>query len=170
MARLPAGPARAAGLGGGTHCWRFFIADFQGGFDELSLDPLAITPIADPEPDLPGNHMNDGKADASGAIWYGTMDMAEEQDSGFTRPSPERLSDRQPFITFTEAGGYPVGALDRTITLPALQITNVALCGEALDRLFVTSADIGLLASDVDGALHEIDARVCGLPANLSPA
>ncbi len=58
------------------------IAGFQSGFAELDLDPLAIRPIGDPEPDLPGNRMNDGKADATGAIWAGTMDMAQEQDSG----------------------------------------------------------------------------------------
>ena len=45
-------------------------------------NPLAITPLGDPEPHLPGSRMNDGKADASGAIWCGTMDMAEEQDAG----------------------------------------------------------------------------------------
>ncbi|TVV73012.1 SMP-30/gluconolactonase/LRE family protein [Sphingomonas solaris] len=67
-----------------------FIAGFQGGFAELDLDPLSIRPIGDPEPDLPGNRMNDGKADAAGNIWCGTMDMAEEQDSGtFYRLAPD---------------------------------------------------------------------------------
>ena len=59
-----------------------FIGGFKSGFAEISLDPLTITPIGDPEPDLPGNRMNDGKADAQGQIWCGTMDMAEESDSG----------------------------------------------------------------------------------------
>lgn len=59
-----------------------FIAGFQSGFAELTLDPLTITPFSDPEPHLPGSRMNDGKADAGGAIWCGTMDMAEEQDVG----------------------------------------------------------------------------------------
>lgn len=51
-----------------------FIAGFQSGFSRLSLDPLAIEHIGDPEPHLPGNRMNDGKADADGTIWCGTMD------------------------------------------------------------------------------------------------
>ena len=59
-----------------------FIAGFQSGFAELTLDPVTISPIGDPEPDYPGNRMNDGKADASGAIWCGTMDMAEAADNG----------------------------------------------------------------------------------------
>ena len=218
-----------------------FIAGFQSGFAELSLDPLVISPIADPEPDLPGNRMNDGKADATGAIWCGTMDMAEEQDTGalyrfgpdrriermdsgyrvpngpayspdgrwlyhtdsarrtvyrFARPEPGCITDRQSFITFTDEDGYPDGmtvdaeghlwiahwsggrvsrfAPDgtrvRSIALPARQITNVAFGGAGLNRLFVSSAAIGLPASDVDGALFEVEAGVCGLPANLTPA
>lgn len=59
-----------------------FVAGFQSGFARLTLDPLVIEPIGDPEPHLPGNRMNDGKADADGRIWCGTMDMAEEKDSG----------------------------------------------------------------------------------------
>jgi sugar lactone lactonase YvrE len=58
------------------------IGGFQSGVAEIALDPLAIRPIVDPEPHLPGNRMNDGKADAQGRIWFGTMDMAETADSG----------------------------------------------------------------------------------------
>jgi sugar lactone lactonase YvrE len=59
-----------------------FIAGFRSGFAELDLEPFAIRAIVDPEPDLPGNRMNDGKADATGTIWCGTMEMAESTDSG----------------------------------------------------------------------------------------
>jgi len=59
-----------------------FVAGLQSGFARLALDPLTIEPIGDPEPHLPGNRMNDGKADAEGRIWCGTMDMAEEADAG----------------------------------------------------------------------------------------
>ena len=51
-----------------------FIAGFQSGFARLSLDPQEIEHIENPEPHLPGNRMNDGKADADGIIWCGTMD------------------------------------------------------------------------------------------------
>jgi len=67
-----------------------FIGGFQSGFKAFTLDPLVITPIADPEPHLPGSRMNDGKADAHGHIWCGTMDMAEGQDVGaLYRLSPD---------------------------------------------------------------------------------
>ena len=59
-----------------------FIAGLASGFAELTLDPVAIRPIADPEPHLSGNRMNDAKADAQGRIWAGTMPMNARGDSG----------------------------------------------------------------------------------------
>lgn len=214
-----------------------FIGGFKSGFAEISLDPLTITPIGDPEPDLPGNRMNDGKADAQGQIWCGTMDMAEESDSGslyrltpdlvwqqmdtgyrvpngpafspcgkwlyhsdtarrvmyrFARTA-EGIGDRQPFISFTDADGYPDGMtvdadghiwvahwgggrisrftpdgkLDRAIALPARQVTNICFAGPDLDRMFVSSAAIGLDATPCDGGLFEVDCGVRGLPTHL---
>ena len=214
-----------------------FIGGFKSGFAEISLDPLTITPIGDPEPDLPGNRMNDGKADAQGQIWCGTMDMAEESDSGslyrltpdlvwqqmdtgyrvpngpafshcgkwlyhsdtarrimyrFARAA-DGIANRQPFISFTDADGYPDGMtvdadghiwvahwgggrisrftpdgkLDRAIALPARQVTNICFAGPDLDRMFVSSAAIGLDATPCDGGLFEVDCGVRGLQTHL---
>ncbi|MDP1028591.1 SMP-30/gluconolactonase/LRE family protein [Sphingomonas sp. KR1UV-12] len=67
-----------------------FIAGFDTGFAELTLDPLTIRPIGDPEPDLADNRMNDAKADAKGRIWAGTMPFSCEGDSGaFYRLDPD---------------------------------------------------------------------------------
>lgn len=211
-----------------------FIVGLQSGFAELSLDPFSIRSIADPEPHLPGSRMNDGKADAFGHIWCGTMDMAEEADCGalyrlgpgyqwermdggyrvpngpafspdgkwlyhsdtgrrtvyrFARNADGTLGKRAKFIRFAEEDGYPDGMttdsegylwvahwggsrvsrfdpdgkLDRAVSLPARQVTNVAFCGEKLDRLFVTSATIGLDAIDEDGALFEINPHSTGI-------
>ncbi len=211
-----------------------FIAGFQSGFALLTLDPVSITPIGDPEPDLPGNRMNDGKADPSGAIWCGTMDMAEAADTGalyrldpdltwrrtdsgyrvpngpafspdgryfyhsdtarrtvfrFRRTADGGIADRAPFILFDESDGYPDGmtidaegglwiahwgagrisrfhpdgSLDRAISLPARQTTNVTFAGVGLARMFVTSASIGLDANDADGALFEVFGKARGL-------
>jgi sugar lactone lactonase YvrE len=214
-----------------------FIAGFQSGFAELDLDPLTIRPFADPEPNLPGNRMNDGKADADGHIWCGTMDMAEEADLGaLYRLAPDRsilrmddgyrvpngpafsadgawlyhsdtarrtiyrfrriagghIADRHVFIRFSAENGHPdgmtvdaegglwvahwgggcisrfdpEGALERRIALPAQQITNVTFAGEALDRMFVTSAAIGLPEGGADGSLFEVDSGARGLSSH----
>ena len=58
------------------------VGGFRSGFKRIALEPFGVTAISDPEPDLPGNRMNDGKADRHGAIWCGTMDMAEEHARG----------------------------------------------------------------------------------------
>lgn len=213
-----------------------FIAGFKSGFAELDLDPLSIRLFDDPEPHLPNNRMNDGKADAEGHIWCGTMDMAEEQDTGaLYRLAPDRswtrmddgyrvpngpafspdgswlfhtdsakrtiyrfrrgrdghLLNREIFIRFTQDEGYPdgmtvdadgklwvahwgggciscfnsSGVLERRIALPARQITNVTFAGARLDRMFATSATVGLPASDYDGCLFEIDCAAQGLPS-----
>ncbi|CAN5247492.1 CBU_1789 family Dot/Icm type IV secretion system effector [soil metagenome] len=219
-------------IGGG------FIAGFQSGFAQLDLEPFAIRPIGDPEPHLPDNRMNDGKADAHGHIWCGTMDMIERQDTGslyrlhpdgswsrmdsgygvpngpafspdgawlyhadtarrtiyrFARDATGAICARQPFIEFSPQDGHPDGMtvdaqnhlwvahwgggrisrftpdgmLDRSIALPARQITNIVFAGAALDRMFVTSAATGLPPSDYDGALYEVECGATGLPANL---
>ena len=68
-----------------------FIAGFQSGFAALDLDPLRIEHIGNPEPGLPNNRMNDGKADDTGAIWCGTMDFGAEGEAGsFYRMAPDR--------------------------------------------------------------------------------
>ncbi len=213
------------------------IGGFQSGVAEIRLDPLVITPIVDPEPHLPGNRMNDGKADAQGRIWFGTMDMAEEADTGalyrldsdrrwtrlddgyrvtngpafsldgqwlyhsdtarrtiyrFALAPDGSVADRRPFIRFGDDDGYPDGmtvdaagglwvahwgggrisrfapdgTLDRSIALPAQQITNMAFAGDDLDRLFVTSAAKGLPDSEHDGGLFEVESGAIGRPTH----
>lgn len=60
----------------------------------------------------------------------------------------------------------PDGTLDRAIPLPASQITNCTFAGEKLDRMFVTSAAVGLRDENHAGALFEVDPRTSGLPTN----
>lgn len=56
----------------------------------------------------------------------------------------------------------PDGRVDRRIDLPASQITNCAFAGEALDRMFVTSASDGVDEPE-GGCLFEIDPGCRGL-------
>lgn len=59
-----------------------FIAGLQSGFAELTLEPFAIRRLADPEPHLPDNRMNDCTVDRDGRIWAGTMEVAIVNPTG----------------------------------------------------------------------------------------
>ncbi len=213
-----------------------FIIGLKSGFAELSLEPFAIRPIGDPEPDLPDNRLNDAKVDAHGRIWAGSKDDRDEQASGrlhrldpdlrwsthddgyqvtngpafspdgrtlyhtdsgartvyaFDLSADGTLSDKRVFLRFEEDWGYPDGmttdsegglwiahwggarisrfrpdaSLDRSIMLPANNITSIAFAGDALDRMFVTSAAIGAEDEDHAGALFEVFAGATGLPS-----
>lgn len=62
------------------------LAATQSGFAALQLGDTGkvfMTPILSPEADtLPGNRFNDGKRAPDGSFWAGTMDNAEEADTG----------------------------------------------------------------------------------------
>lgn len=53
----------------------------RSGFAHFDPASGALTRLHDPEPDQPGNRFNDGKCDALGRYWAGTMDF------GATRPT-----------------------------------------------------------------------------------
>ena len=59
-----------------------FIAGLQSGFYTLQLDPFLLEPVADPEPDRPGNRLNDGKVDGRGRLWAGTMALDGKTAAG----------------------------------------------------------------------------------------
>ena len=63
----------------------------------------------------------------------------------------------------------PNGSFDRSIALPASQITSCVFAGAKLERMFVTSAAIGLsetqlVAEPLAGSLFEVDPGCVGLP------
>ena len=58
-----------------------FIGAGHEGFLAVGSS-LRLTPIGDPEADLPWNRFNDGKVDREGRFWAGTMDRAERAASG----------------------------------------------------------------------------------------
>ncbi len=215
-----------------------FVAGMQRDFVYLGLEPLTITPIARPEPDLPGNRLNDGKADAQGCIWAGTLPLSADGNTGslyrlcpdgrvtcrdrgylvtngpamspdgrylyhndsgrgfvyrFELDSDGALRNRRVFLRFGPDEGTPDGMtvdsegalwiavwgaacvsrytadghLDRSVKLPASQITSCTFGGPALDRMFVTSAAEGVNGEAMAGALFEIDPQVTGVAPNL---
>lgn len=101
------------------------------------------------------------------------------------------ITDREPFVRFAPDTGLPDGMtvdadggvwiavwggarvcrytpggrLDRSIALPASQITSCTFGGPAFDRLYVTSAADGV-DEPYGGALFEIEVDAVGLPAH----
>lgn len=59
------------------------VMALKSGFFGHDPEHGGLTRLADdPEPHLPGNRFNDGKCDAAGRFWAGTMDMQEREASG----------------------------------------------------------------------------------------
>ncbi len=58
------------------------IVSLQRGFHALDFRSGEVTPIHDPEPDQPGNRLNDGKVDRRGRFVAGSMDTQEEGANG----------------------------------------------------------------------------------------
>lgn len=52
------------------------------GFYSLDLETEALVPIADPEREKENNRFNDGKCDASGRFWAGTMELDGKKGEG----------------------------------------------------------------------------------------
>ena len=59
-----------------------FIVAAQHGFYRLNPASDSLIPIAEPETGRPNNRFNDGKCDAKGRFWAGTMDHNQEEISG----------------------------------------------------------------------------------------
>lgn len=67
------------------------VVALASGFAFVTLDPLTIERIAAPEAHLPGNRFNDGRTDAQGRFWAGTMDLRKKAPSGsLYRLDPDR--------------------------------------------------------------------------------
>ncbi|WP_416730925.1 SMP-30/gluconolactonase/LRE family protein [Fictibacillus sp. JL2B1089] len=58
------------------------VVALQNGFFFLDLNTEKLTPIVDPEQELPENRFNDGKCDPFGRFWAGTMSLSEEAEKG----------------------------------------------------------------------------------------
>lgn len=56
----------------------------------------------------------------------------------------------------------PDGSLDRSISVPASNVTSVVFAGPQLDRMFVTSAAFGCETEPLAGALFEVNPGVRG--------
>lgn len=58
------------------------VVDKEDGIHAVDRASGRLTPLADPEPDKPGNWFNDAKVDRRGRLWAGTGDRKETAASG----------------------------------------------------------------------------------------
>ncbi|WP_223701675.1 SMP-30/gluconolactonase/LRE family protein [Sutcliffiella deserti] len=58
------------------------VLALENGFNYLNFDTEKVTPIDEPEIHLPNNRFNDGKCDASGRFWAGTMNKFNDKGQG----------------------------------------------------------------------------------------
>ncbi|HEX2763957.1 MAG TPA: SMP-30/gluconolactonase/LRE family protein [Allosphingosinicella sp.] len=59
-----------------------FVAGLENGLYHFDERTGAFSLIAEVEPELPGNRLNDGVTDPFGRLWFGTMDNGETSASG----------------------------------------------------------------------------------------
>jgi sugar lactone lactonase YvrE len=59
------------------------LIGLQDGLYSLDTSSGAMELMVDPEPELPGNRLNDAKADAKGRLWIGSMVTADSGWEGF---------------------------------------------------------------------------------------
>jgi len=59
-----------------------FVAGLKEGLHRFDPEQGSFAPIIDPEPERPGNRLNDATVDRHGRLWFGTMDDGEREVTG----------------------------------------------------------------------------------------
>jgi sugar lactone lactonase YvrE len=80
-----------------------FVAGLKSGLHRFDERDGTFTPLCDPEPELPGNRLNDGTVDPKGRLWFGTMDDGEAATTGaiFRLGADGRCARESPFYSIT---------------------------------------------------------------------
>ena len=72
----------------------------------LDLDSQVVTPIAPIEKELPNNRFNDGKCDAAGRFWFGSMSTDEQAGNLYCYDVDGRLSQQETHLTVSNGLGW----------------------------------------------------------------
>lgn len=59
-----------------------FVTGLKTGLSRFDPADGSFIPLHAPEPDLPGNRLNDGTVDGAGRLWFGSMDDGEIKATG----------------------------------------------------------------------------------------
>lgn len=87
----------------------------ENGFEAFDWETGTKTPIADPESHLPTNRFNDGKCDARGRFWAGTMSLVKEREAGSFYVLDVDGSVRHQFSNVTTSNGLDWSPDERTL-------------------------------------------------------
>lgn len=90
------------------------VMALQNGFYTYDFASQEMTFIGDPEADKPGNRFNDGKCDAAGRFWAGTMSLDESEPSGALYCLDTDLTIRKVLDNITVSNGIAWSA-DNTV-------------------------------------------------------
>ncbi len=103
-----------------------FLLGTQNGFEFFDPVTETRTPIADPEADLPENRMNDGKCDAAGRFWCGSLSMTRKVGTAAFYVLDSDLSVRKVLGNLTNSNGLgwsPDGRTLYHIDTPRLEVS-----------------------------------------------
>lgn len=73
---------------------------------ELDLGSGTVTPLLPIEQDLPNNRFNDGKCDAAGRFWFGSMSSDEQAGSLYCYDGAGQLTQRETQLTISNGLGW----------------------------------------------------------------
>ncbi len=90
------------------------IAGLQNGIAFIDMQKNIVEHIANPEKDLP-NRFNDGKCDAHGRFWAGTMALSEEESKGSLYMMETNLSIKKKVENVSTSNGIAWSADNKTM-------------------------------------------------------
>ncbi len=136
----------------------------ENGFETFDFETGLRTSVTDPESHLPTNRFNDGKCDARGRFWAGTMSLVKEKKAGSFYVLEPDGSTRHVFGGVTTSNGLGWSLDGRTmyyIDTPTLQVAAFDFDeeqGELSDRRIVVTFPDGIgrpdgMTVDAEGML-----------------
>jgi len=105
------------------------VAGLKSGLARLDLRTGATEPLASPEPDRPGNRINDGHVGPGGHLYFATMDDCEKaptgrfwrwDGAGLTSFGPECVVANGPAVSADGRTLYSVDSVERCVFAHAL--------------------------------------------------
>jgi len=132
------------------------VAAMQSGFKLFDPASGRLRPLLDPEPDRPGNRLNDAKCDLAGRLWSGSMNPGSGQAEGSLYVLDGTLKCRRAADGFVTPNGHAWSSDGSTMYLSDTRKGYIyaypfdpetGTVGEA--RIF---ADFGSLPGGPDGA------------------